>query len=206
MNDSAAATSLDNGDLRALLEKIRALEEQNRSLATEKDATARERAALAERLDQSSSKLSALTQKTQDEMMAKINTTIATWLQSMGGLPEEKRTQVRHGLEELAKATAEDSGLFQVMCCASEQHIANVTQLEEVRRERDELQKRLEGGTFAREEARVGEKRRSDVISADEPAKAGGMWDDFKIMLQNDKGWCQSITGIVPAVNNAGAV
>ena len=184
-----------------MLEKIRQLEEQNRNLAGEKDAAARERAALAERLDQSSSKLSALTQKTQDEMMAKINTTISTWLQSMGGLPEEKRAQVRTGLEELAKATAEDSGLFQVMCCASEQHISNVTQLEEIRRERDELQKRLEGGSFAREESRVGEKRRADVIS-EEPAARGGMWDDFKIMLQNDKGWCQSVTGIAPVVNN----
>jgi hypothetical protein len=198
MSDSSAhvpATALDHGDLRAMLEKIRQLEESNRALAAEKEATARERAALAERLDQSSSKLSALTQKTQDEMMAKINTTISTWLQSMGGLPEEKRAQVRTGLEELAKATAEDSGLFQVMCCASEQHIANVTQLEEVRRERDELQKRLEGGSFAREEARVGEKRRADVISPEDPAKAGGMWDDFKIMLQNDKGWYQTVGG-----------
>ena len=189
------ATALDHGDLRAMLEKIRQLEEHNRALATEKDAATRERAQLTERLDQSSSKLSVLTQKTQDEMMAKINTTISTWLQSMGGLPEEKRAQVRNGLEELAKATAEDSGLFQVMCCASEQHIANVTQLEETRRERDELQKRLEGGGFAHEEARVGEKRRADVISPEDPAKAGGMWDDFKIMLQNDKGWYQTVGG-----------
>jgi hypothetical protein len=201
---SQPAFQVDSGDIRAMLEKIRQLEENNRALAGEKDVAARERAQLAERLDQSSSKLSAFTQKTQDEMMAKINTTISTWLQSMGGLPEEKRAQVRTGLEELAKATAEDSGLFQVMCCASEQHISNVTQLEETRRERDELQKRLEGGSFAREEARVGEKRRHDVVS-EAPAAAGGMWDDFKIMLQSDKGWCQSISGIAPAVNNNGA-
>lgn len=191
----------DQGDINAMLEKIRRLEDANKQLSGEKEAVLQEKTHLAQRLDQSSSKLSALTQKTQDEMMGKINTTISTWLESMGGLSVEKKEQVRSGLEQLAHATAEDSGLYQVICCASEQHIANVTQLEEIRRERDELQKRLEGGTFAEETTRVAKKRPHNVVDADQERPAG-MWDDFKIMLQNDKGWCNSIQSSMPVVQS----
>eukprot|EP00961_Rhodomonas_salina_P088664 1192877-Rhodomonas_salina.2 len=64
-------------------------------------------------------------------MMNKINTTIATWLASLPAdtISPEKKEQVKEGqgLHELAKATAQDSGLYQVMCCAFEQHISNVT-------------------------------------------------------------------------------
>eukprot|EP00961_Rhodomonas_salina_P012449 167617-Rhodomonas_salina.1 len=160
----------DQGDVRAMLEKIKQLEAEKQQLANE-------RTQLSSELQQASSKYSALSQKTQEEMMSKINTTIATWLSSLpaDAISPEKTEQVKQGLHELAKATAQDSGLYQVMCCASEQHISNVTQLEEIRQQRDELQKRLEGGNFAPEEQRLTGKRKNDAVEADEtpPATKG---------------------------------
>lgn len=46
----------------------------------------------------------------------------------------EKKEQFKTGLQQLAKATAEDSGLWQVVCCASEQHIMNAKTLESMRK------------------------------------------------------------------------
>jgi len=187
----------DQGDVRGMLEKIRQLEAEKQQLAQEREQLSQEREQLSQRLDQTASKFSALSQKTQEEMMNKINTTIATWLASLPQetISPETKDQVKAGLHELAKATAQDSGLYQVMCCASEQHISNVTQLEEIRRERDELQQRLSGGKFAGEEDRVTGKRKGDVLdprTEEKETKGNGMWDDFQIMLQQDKGWCVS--------------
>ena len=176
----------EQGDIKAMLEKIKQLE-------AEKEQLTGERSQLSSQLQQASSKYSALSQKTQEEMMNKINTTIATWLASLPAdtISPEKKEQVKEGLHELAKATAQDSGLYQVMCCALEQHISNVTQLKEIRQQRDELKKRLEGGEFSREDERVSGKRKAEVIAEDDSKPAsGGMWNDFKIMLQKDKGWC----------------
>jgi hypothetical protein len=183
MNANATVPAAVQGDLHAMLQKIRELEAEKQALTGEKQT-------LLQSLAETEARASQLSEKTRQEMANKVNTTIATWLQSMpeDTLSPEKREQVMNGLHELAKATAQESGLYQVMCCASEQHITNVARLEEVRRERDELQQRLEGGTFASEDARLAGKRKADVISADAPAKPG-MWDDFQIMLQQDKGW-----------------
>eukprot|EP00961_Rhodomonas_salina_P001765 24439-Rhodomonas_salina.1 len=76
----------DQGDVRGMLEKIRQLEAEKQQLAQEREQLSQEREQLSQRLDQTASKFSALSQKTQEEMMNKINTTIATWLAS---LPQE---------------------------------------------------------------------------------------------------------------------
>lgn len=192
MSTSTSNPTLPQGDIQGLLEKIKQLEANNQQLAAEREQVAQQNQQLSARLGETESKMSALTQKTQEEMMNKINTTIATWLESQGLAPEKKE-QVKAGLHELARATAQESGLYQLMCCASENHLSNVTQLEDLRRERDELRERLEGGNFAREEDRVQGKRKADVISADEAGQkaGGGMWDDFKIMLEGERGWCR---------------
>ncbi len=196
MSAPAAFAAAPAGDLQAMLQKIRELEAEKSALASEKNTLASEKQALQQSLRDTEARASQLSEKTRQEMANKVNTTIATWLQSMpeDTLSPEKRQQVMDGLHGLANATAQESGLYQVMCCASEQHIANVARLEEVRRERDELQQRLQGGAFASEDARLAGKRKAEVISAEEPAKPG-MWDDFKIMLQQDKGW----SGAAPA-------
>lgn len=187
----SAPVQFEQGDIQAMLEKIKQLQEIANKEAQEKQKLLEEKQQMAERLEQTNSKFSALSQKTRDDMMNRINTTIATWFDGMADqLPKETRDQVHNGLQQLAEATAEDSGLYKLMVCASDQHIANVTKLEELRKERDELQQRLNGGRFAAEEDRLG-KRKADVISSEPPEQKEneGMWGDFKIMLQNDPGW-----------------
>lgn len=62
------------GDIQSMISKIQQLEADKARLAAE-------RASMSEKLEQSSTKINALTQKTQNEMLNKINTTIATWLE-----------------------------------------------------------------------------------------------------------------------------
>jgi len=183
------------GDVQSMMQKIRDLEAEKQALAAEKQALATEKQALQQNLQETEARASQLSEKTKAEMLAKINTTIATWLRSMpeDTLSAEKREQVLKGMEALANATASDSGLYQMLVCASEQHISNVTHLEEVRKERDELLQRLSGGKFADEDARLAGKRKAEVISADAPGKSK-MWADFELVLQQDKGW----TGVTP--------
>eukprot|EP00961_Rhodomonas_salina_P064722 870929-Rhodomonas_salina.1 len=84
----ADAMQTDHGDVKAMLEKIRQLEAEKQQLASD-------RTQLSNQLEQASSKYSALSQKTQEEMMTKINTTIATWLASLPAdtISPEKKEQ-----------------------------------------------------------------------------------------------------------------
>eukprot|EP00961_Rhodomonas_salina_P206036 2781066-Rhodomonas_salina.1 len=72
------------------------------------------------------------------------------------------------------------------MCCASEQHISNFTQLEDIS---SKLQQLLSGGKLAGEEDSVtGKWDVPDPQTEEKETKGKGMWDDFQLMLQQDKG------------------
>eukprot|EP00961_Rhodomonas_salina_P012825 172772-Rhodomonas_salina.5 len=185
-----------NGDIQAMLQKIKDLESQNNNLASE-------RSELNAQLQATNSKVSKLTEKTKEDMNNKLNTTISTWLEGIDTANETKKKEFRAGLERLVNNTAEDSGIWQVVACASEQHMHSVTELERLRVEKDALQKRLDGGKFANEDSRVGQKRKNDVIDTQQPeviAENDGMWGDFKLMLEKDNSWCGNAPALTPAV------
>jgi vacuolar-type H+-ATPase subunit I/STV1 len=164
------------GDIEGMLKKIAELEQ--------------EKANLAQSLQQTTGKVEKLTEKTKQEMQEKLNTIISEWMKTMTTAPQEKKDEFMKGLERLVNHTADDSGVWQVVCCASEAHAQNVTALENARKENEELKQRLNGGQFAHPSARMeydnGKKRKADVISEPVQNPASFKWDDFAVMLAKD--------------------
>jgi hypothetical protein len=67
------------------------------------------------------------------------------WLQD--AVKDDKlRTEFKEGMERLVKNTAEDSGVWQVMCCASNVHAQRLQEIERMRVENEELKSRSAGG------------------------------------------------------------
>lgn len=168
------------GDVQALLKKIAELEQ--------------EKQALAQNLEQTAGKVEKLTEKTKMEMQEKLNSVIAEFIKDLPNAPQEKKDEFMKGMERLVNQTAEDSGVWQVMCCASEAHRNNVMAMQKVHRENEELKKRIGGGNFASEDRRMeidnGKKRKADVISS-EPEhgrsdEGGSFWDAFSVMLEKE--------------------
>lgn len=170
------------GDLTAMLQRIAALHQQNEQL--KKDLQTRD------------SKIGQLQQKTQEEMMKKMET-IVPWLDGFQGIDEETKNKFRCGLQDLIKLTAEDSGVWKVVCCASETHAQNVTKIEALQREANLLREKVSGGHFGGDANRIDSaalilgKRKSDVISADDVREGGHeegtkLWDDFAVMIKQD--------------------
>lgn len=180
-----------DGDIQALLSKIAELES--------------EKAVLSQTLHQANGKVEKLTEKTKIDMQEKLTGMISSFVKDLPNATQEKKDEFMKGLERLVNNTAEDSGIWQVVCCASEAHANNVVALEAARKENEELKQRLNGGSFAMPQARMeidnGKKRKADVIASGISASgisAGGsaamaseggkvaFWDDFAVMLQRE--------------------
>jgi predicted nuclease with TOPRIM domain len=90
------------------------------------------------------------------------------------------RTQFKDGMERLVKNTAEDSGVWQVVVCASAAHSRRLNEMEKLRGENEELKNKMNeefGGKEglrkrAREETKEAEKDGTDFW--------GGFEDHFK--------------------------
>jgi hypothetical protein len=73
-----------------------------------------------------------------------------------------------------------------MVCCASETHVRNVTKLNKLQEEYNQLKGAVEGGTFRVEDARVGSKRKEpDAVSGGGGSSSlerggGSIWDDFE--------------------------
>ena len=72
------------------------------------------------------------------------------------------------------------------MVCASASHNRNVTQLQKVTEDYNNLKTKVEGGTFNSEEARVGSKRKDP----EEPSRgeSSNAWDIFENSMRGGGG------------------
>ena len=120
-----------------------------------------------------------LTEGKLQEMQQSLNTVIAKWLEDSVE-NESVRTQFKDGMERLVKNTAEDSGVWQVVVCASAVHSRRLNEIEKLRGENEELKNKMNGefggkeglGKRAREETKEAEKDGADFW--------GGFEDHFK--------------------------
>jgi hypothetical protein len=157
-----------SADLNAVLSKLQQQEDEINTL----------RARLADR----DAKLATFTQTKAKEMQSVIDGMNA-YLDSLGiGDASLKRFK-----DSLANAATigESHPVFDLVCQASEKSSRSAAELEKLRIEHEELKKRLNGGEFGKEDARMtnaGNKRDSSQIST-----GGDIWDEFEqaMLVQN---------------------
>ena len=134
-------------------------------------------------------KLEKLTAGKRDEMKKQLDGLIAEWLKDIDVTDEEVKKEFMTGMERIVKDTKEESGVWQVMCCASAAHKRNVGRLQEIQSEYNTLKTRVEGGTFRSEDARVVGKRKEPEEEARGGQGSGGnVWDEFESMMKTNGG------------------
>lgn len=131
---------------------------------------------LEELLNEHKLKLDKYTEATQNKMKETLQSAIQNWIKDIDVKDEKVVTEFLGGMEKLVKDTKEDSGVWQVMCCASKAHIQNVNRLNEITEKYNELQTKLDGGSFRAEESRVHKRKLEE-----EPKSA---WDEFESMMR----------------------
>jgi hypothetical protein len=119
----------------------------------------------------------------QQEMMKQLNTMIAKWINEIDMTDEKKKEEFMKGMQGFVTETKEDSPVWQVMCQASAAHIKNVNELQKRTEEYNALKTKVEGGTFAAEDARIegcGSKRKEPESAH----QSSNVWDEFESMCR----------------------
>lgn len=167
---NAAPGSQGLVDVASILSKIQSLEQ--------------EKAELNQQLTMKDAKLDKLTESKRVEMQQLLETTISKFLEDLQMRDTKTKEDLRAGLERLAKR-GDETGVWEVMACASSAHVARVTELESLRTEVNtfrEREKALQGGVFGAEDTRllqeVGSKRKIEEISTN--VSVNGVPDIFE--------------------------
>lgn len=160
-------------DLSSILAQVKGLEEEKsklmRMLEDERN-----------RLKDVQAKADRMSESKRAEMRQALEGVIMKWLQD--SVEDERlREEFKQGMTRLVDNTAEDSGVWQVVCQASNRHARDLEQLEQMRVENDALKSKA-GGEFHEEGAR---KR-----ARDEGEAAGGsanIWTEFETDLRSGR-------------------
>lgn len=114
------------------------------SILTQVQTLQTDREKLMKELEMAKQKVEKLTEGKRQEMQQSLNTVIAKWLDDSVE-NENVRTQFKEGMERLVKNTAEDSGVWQVVVCASAAHSRRLNEMEKLRSEYEELKTKFTG-------------------------------------------------------------
>lgn len=125
-------------------------------------------------------------------MEALLNSTIAKWLGQLQTRDEASKAQLEHGLKTLA-ADGNESGVWEVVACASSNWAANVNEIEQLRNKLNTYEEREKelaaSGVFSRESDRIEpatHKRKADDIS--QPQQTNDIWSEFETMIMGKGG------------------
>jgi hypothetical protein len=156
-------------DISSILQQVKGLEEEKgrlmRLLEEEKV-----------RYQEAQAKNDKMSEGKRAEMRQALQGVIQKWLED--SVQDEKvREEFKQGMTRLVESTAEDSGVWQVVCCASNVHARHLQQMEEIRLENETLKTRT-GGEFQDEAAR---KRPRDETAT------SNIWSDFEAQLRSDR-------------------
>jgi len=132
-------------DLSSILNQVKGLEEEKAKLMQMLES---ER----ERLKEVEAKAEKMSESKRAEMQKALDDVITKWLEDT--VKEERlREEFKAGMNRLVKNTAEDSGVWQVVCQASNVHAQRLQELERMRVENEELRSR-QSGDFRDESSR----------------------------------------------------
>lgn len=167
-------------DVASILAKVQQLEHANQTLQMN--------------FQNANAQLSKFKEGKRAEMEALLNSTISSWLENLETKDAASKAQLQNGLKALA-ADGNESGVWEVVACASNRWHQNVTELEQLRTKLNSYEEREKelaaSGMFSRESdrlepARESHKRKADELSA--PPQAADIWGEFESMLMNRGG------------------
>lgn len=161
MGMPAASASID---MASVLAKIQALEREKQELHSQLEST--------------QTRLSKLQEGKKAEMEQLMNSTINKWLEQLETKDQASKDMLRAGLQKLVN-DGNESGVWEVVACASSNWQNNVNQIEALTQEVNsykEKEKQLQGGLFQSENSRFTEGSLSGhKRSAPEAESEGGM-------------------------------
>lgn len=176
-------------DFASILAKIQSLE--------------KEKADMRAQLENVSGKLSRLQESKRAEMEQMMNSTISKWLENLETKDAAAKQQLREGLNRLVQQ-GDESGVWNVIACASSNWVHNVNQIETLTQQLNEYKEKerlLSGGIFQAEESRIssaapGTKRSYDEMNTLTHGSTNNMsmrsdeniWDDFQSMMMSRGG------------------
>ena len=149
------------------------------SILTQVQSLQTDREKLMKELESAKQKVEKLTEGKRAEMKTSLDTVIHKWLEDSVE-NEAVRSQFKEGMERLVKNTAEDSGVWQVVVCASAAHSRRINELEKLRAEHEELKTRV-AGEFGTEASRKRgrEETKEGSGSGSGEADKGDFWAGF---------------------------
>jgi chromosome segregation ATPase len=150
------------------------------SILTQVQTLQTDREKLMKELEMAKGKVERLTEGKRQEMQQSLNTVIAKWLDDSVE-NEGVRTQFKEGMERLVKNTAEDSGVWQVVVCASAAHSRRLTELEKLRGECEELKTRV-NGEFG---GGLGKRAREEAAEPAVPGSGADFWNGCEDLLKS---------------------
>ena len=103
-----------------------------------------DREKLMKELEAAKQKVEKLTEGKRTEMKTALDTVVEKWLDDSVA-DETVRTQFKEGMERLVKNTAEDSGVWQVVVCASNTYAKRLNEFERLRTDYEELKTKMTG-------------------------------------------------------------
>lgn len=154
-------------DLSSILTQVKGLEEEKTRLIQLLES---ER----ERLKEVQARAEKMSEGKRNEMRQSLETVISNWLQD-AVQDERVREEFKKGMGRLVEDTAEDSGVWQVVCNASQVHARRLQELEQMRVENEALKAR--GGDFRDENAR---KRGREEGEGALRETGGNIWLEFE--------------------------
>lgn len=155
-------------DLSSILTQVKGLEEEKTRLIQLLES---ER----ERLKEVQAKAEKMSEGKRNEMRQSLETVITNWLQD-AVQDERVREEFKKGMGRLVEDTAEDSGVWQVVCNASQVHARRLQELDQMRVENEALKARG-GGDFRDESSR---KRGRDEGEGSAKETGGNIWLEFE--------------------------
>jgi hypothetical protein len=161
-------------DLSSILAQVKGLEEEKikllQLLETER-----------ERLKETQAKADKMSEGKRIEMRQALDTVITNWLQD--AVKDEKvRDEFKQGMNRLVETTAEDSGVWQVVCCASSVHAQKMQEIERIRLENEEL-KSKSTGEFRDEASRKRGRDEQDPAAGND----GNVWAEFENEIRSGR-------------------
>ncbi len=208
VKSAAAALNLRPEDVASLMSQVTALASEKRLL----EDKLKENSVIVERFQE----------QERAEMKRKLDEVIKQWVDENDWTDPELKKKVLDGMQEMVQHNKKDSPIWNMVCCASETHKKNVTELNRITTEYNTLRSKVEGGSFRNEASRVvaggdasssGMKRKAEEAMGMSSYSAGGgsssgaggaggasvgpssIWDDFAASIH---GGSSSINHFVP--------
>ena len=165
--------SAEKPDISSLLSHVNTLEQERATLKQEREK-------LESILQSKSEQLNKFQESKRTEMKAKLDTMISDWLKDIDVGDETVKKEFMTGMDRLVNETKEDSGVWQVMCCASAAHKQRVTEIQRLKDEFNDIKTKAEAGTFKSEDARiVGKRKDPETASRD-------IWTEFEGYMKSN--------------------